>query len=824
MNAEFLAGSGTNTGLGNQNIWANGQRDTSNSFTLNAVSGNNLFNGKSSSQVAENRFLLNTGQNSLQHAGGDTQTSTSVYDAIGQGMPTPAQETLQEVRVNAAQYDASQGGSSGAQIALITRSGTNAFHGQAYEYFQNNAMNAAPFFRNADSAIPLSDKVPSLHYNRFGVTLGGPVIKDKVFFFGSYQGVRDHDSIGSSSLTTVPQHLTDDRSAAAIAEVVQQDFGKTLAPSDVNPAALKLLNYKVNGQYLIPTPTVTDPATAGKLGYNALVAGVPTTFKSDQMNGNVDWNPSDKDRFSGKYFYSNNPGTNPFAQSSSLGFGQTLEAGSQVASLDNTYVVTPNLVWEQRLGFSRQRAFATMDQALTPADAGIDIFGLTRFPSLTIYQADGSLRKSFVIGPKNNFGNAGVYQNRATWGTSATWTTGRHNLTFGFQMDYVQLNVVNLNNQVASIESQTFADFAAGTPLNQQYSFYFNGASNRYYRAWQSGAYINDNYKLKSNLTLNLGLRWDYNGPFAEKYGRLANFFPDKYQYDAATDTITSAGVLVAANNATLGTSGTPDSTINGRQWGFAPRLGIAWSPTAVKNLTVRAGFGLFYDRGEFFTYLSPGAGRGFSGPFGVTLQLPFTAQIGASSTGTLDSPFGSQPPPPPSNANAITELLPNMAQLSKGAAPYLFGGYDPSNVLPYTETWNVDLQYQFANSWLMSLGYVGNHGVHQILPMPFNQPGLASASNPINGQTVSYGFNMTPDETISTYEGGNSDLRVPYIGYSSNSVLYESNGISTYNALQVGMRKRLSPTVCSLPRLTPGRTRWTSRAPWACSSTGTTR
>lgn len=109
VNAEFLAGSGTNSGLGNQNIWANGQRDTSNSFTVNAVSGNNLFNGKSSSQVAENRFLLNTGQNSLQHAGGDTQTSTSVYDAIGQGMPTPAPETLEELRVNTTQYRARNG-------------------------------------------------------------------------------------------------------------------------------------------------------------------------------------------------------------------------------------------------------------------------------------------------------------------------------------------------------------------------------------------------------------------------------------------------------------------------------------------------------------------------------------------------------------------------------------------------------------------------------------------------------------------------------------------------------------------------------------------
>lgn len=587
--------------------------------------------------------------------------------------------------------------------------------------------------------------------------------------------------------------MTDDRGAAAIANVVQRDFGQTVAASRISPAALKLLNYKFGGRYLIPSVSVTDPGAAARLNYNALVTGVPTVFTADQGNGDVDWNPGDKDRLAVKYFISDNPGTNPFAQSSTIGFPQTLRAGSQVASVDNTYVVRPNFVWEQRAGFARQRAFSTTAQALSPSDAGIDIFGATRFPSLTIYQSDGSLRNSFVLGPKNNFGNAGVFQNRFSGSSSATWTAGRHSLTFGFQMDYVQLNVVNQSNQVASLESQTFADFAVGTPLNQQYSYYFNGASNRYYRAFQSGAYVSDNYKIKSNLSLNAGARYEFNGPFTEKYGRLTNFFPDKYRYDAASDTIVNAGVLVAGNNATLGAKGTPDSTLTGRQWGLAPRIGLAWSPSLVKNLTVRTGFGLFYDRGEFFTYLSPGAGRGFSGPFGVTLQLPFTAQVGADSTGTLDRPFGSAPPPVPNNANAITALLPNVAQLKTGAAPYLFGGYDPRNKLPYTETWNADLQYELANSWLLTLGYVGNHGVHQILPIPFNQPGIATASNPLNGQTSSYGFNITPDENVRTNEGGNTDLRVPYLGYSSNSVLYQANGISTYNALQAGLRKHLS-------------------------------
>lgn len=793
VNADFLAGSGTNAGLGNQNIWSNGQRDTSNSFSINAVSANNLFNGKSSSQVSESRFTLNTGSFTVSHAGGDVQTSTSVYNAIGQGLPTPAQESIEELRVNTAQYDASQGGSSGAQIALITRSGGNQLHGQVYEYVQNKVLNAAPFFRNADSTISAHDKVPTLHYNRFGATLGGPVIKDKIFFFGSYQGVRDTDGLGSNSYATVPAHLTDDRSPAALSAVAQQDFNQTIASSAIDPVAQKLLNFKVNGHYLIPSPTITDPKVAAQLNYNTLITGPPSTFSQDQANANVDWNFSPADRFSAKYFRSDNPGVSPFGQATVVGFPQSLQAGSDVVSLNNTYVVRPNLTWEQRAGFIRQRAFSTTAQSLTPAEAGISLFGSDRFPSLTIFQADGSLRNSIIVGPRNSFGNVGAFQNRFTWSSNANWVAGRHTLYFGFSMDDTQLNIINQSNQVATMESQTFADFLRGSPLNTSFSYFFNGTSNRYYRAWQAGAFVQDNIKVARNLSVSVGLRYDFNGPFSEKYGRLANFHPDQYKYDPATDKVLSSGIVVAGNNSTLGTNGISNSTLTGRQWGLAPRIGVAWNPSMLKNVTIRAGAGIYYDRGEFFTYLSPGSGRGFNGPFGVTLQLPFVAQIAATSISTLDVPFGSAPPPPPNNPNAITALLPNAASVKTGAASYLFGGYDPRNALPYTENWSLNLQWQARNSWLFSLGYVGNHGVHQILPIPFNQPGIATASNPINGETSSYGFNMLPTETLKTSDGGNTDLRVPFLGYSSNNVFYEAIGVSTYNSLQLGVRKQLS-------------------------------
>src|ERR1700739_1747415 len=173
-NADFLGGAGTNAGLGNQNIFANGQRDTSNSLSFNAVTANNLFNGLTSSSIGESRFVLNTNEQFL--AGGQLQTNTSVFDAIGQGLPTPPAETIEEIHVNTSLYDASQGANSGAHIAVATKSGTNDYHGQAYEYHQTSGWDANQFFLNQAGIAR-----PPLHRNTFGATLGGPIMHNKLF-------------------------------------------------------------------------------------------------------------------------------------------------------------------------------------------------------------------------------------------------------------------------------------------------------------------------------------------------------------------------------------------------------------------------------------------------------------------------------------------------------------------------------------------------------------------------------------------------------------------------------------------------------------------
>lgn len=820
VNADPLSGSGTNSGLGNQNIFANGQRDTSNSFSFNSVTSNNLFNGLSSSSISESRFILNTNEQFL--AGGQIQTNTSVFDAIGQGMPAPPPETIEELHVNTSMYDASQGSSSGAHVAVATKSGTNDLHGGVYEYHQTDAWDANQFFLNAADIAR-----PPLHRNTFGGTLGGPILKNKFFFFGSYQGQRVTDATnGSTEVANVPAGLTSDRSATTLAALA----GVPVA--NVDPVALAILNAKTaNGQFIVPPQNITDPNQIQVLGGNAIESGPPSTFKADQVNGNVDYLFSTKDRLAGKYYFQNDPSTSPFAVSQVPGFPQSLKAGSQVFSLDNTISLTSNTTWEQTIGFIRQLANASTSQALTPSDVKVNVLGGQFFPGFTISNAGSGNFNELRIGPANNFANAGVFQNHFQAGTTYNWVHGRHTVSFGFSGDYGQLNVLNHENQVASFTFRNFANFLTGNMGGRNGGGQLlDGETNRYYHAHQEGLYVQDSFKLKSNLTITAGLRWDHDGALTEKYGRLTNFYPQNYSYSLSTDTISNIGLVVAGNNKQFCASASPfcvnNSTLTGRQWLYEPRIGVAWSPNFVKNFVIRAGYGLYADRGEFFTELSPSAGLGISGPFGVTAEQPFTIPVSSSCKGVLclsNNPFGTAPlPAPPSNFSGVAALVHNQAGLSGCAEPvtptcapmgtplfaFLFGGYDPRNTLPYSENWTMDVQWQPRSTLLLDVGYVGNHGLHELLPIPFNQPGLATPSNPINGQIYSYGYQATDADggsgtqlteqvatTIGEFTGadGNTALRVPFIGYNPNSNFWEAEGISNYNALQVGFKKLLS-------------------------------
>lgn len=867
VNAELPGGTGVNSGLGNQPIWANGQRDTSNSFLVNGVDASNLFNGKSTSQVASARIVNNTGvANAASTSAAPIQSTASVYLAIGQAIPTPAPETVEEVRVNTSMYDAQQGSTSGAHIDMSTAGGTNVIHGGAYIHRGTDWLNAAPFFYKQDPNLPSNDKVPQMHRYTLGGTLGGPLIKDKLFGYVAFQHVHDSDQeiglgrllvpadFNPTFLTNAPgcgtTNRTDPVFAQCLAAISNDEWGTSISAANVSPVALSLFQAQLpNGQYLVPfsdgvTPTPVFPE-------NAISPGT-AYFTSNQAVANLDWNRNSKNTISAKYYYQHDPTVAPYAYSSVPGFPQFLDAGSQVASLTNTQSIRPNLSITEVIGILREKAYSTIGQPFTPQQLGINTFGSPYFPGITIADPlglgnpaanpEGISNQQFL-----NFGQGsasqgaftGVFQNRIMPSANAIWMKGRNTITFGGSYAYTQLNARDQRTNQGIVSTADFSQFIQGI-VNTNDDFtttkFLQGNANRYFRAGQVGMYVQDKFQFRSNLSMTAGLRFDWNGGLTEKYGRIFNFDPSLYNYDGATDTIASNGFIIAGNNKLFPTKGVSDTTLTGRQWGLAPRLGLAWSPRKFNDkLVVRTGTGLYYDRGELFTYLSPGYAEGVinGGPFGVNQTPPYvnaySCQNDPNATITyylgyvptcpapeysLSSPWGPTPGPVPTgNPADITNYLPNEADIVNGAELFSFATYNRANKLPYTINYTLDIQWQPRNDLAFDIGYVGNVGRHEVIPIPFNQPGIATPTNIIHpdapypqsytyGYTVQSGSNCSPDcpitlpngqPMLADYEGGNVDLRVPYIGYSAESEAYKAAGVSAYNALQAHVEKRLS-------------------------------
>jgi len=865
VSAELNGGTGVNSGLGNAPIWANGQRDTSNTFLLNGVDASNLFNGKSTSQVGSARVVENAGGGN-NGAGGVIQSSASVYLSIGNAIPSPAPETIEEVRVNASMYDAQQGSTAGAHLDMSTKSGSNALHGNAYIHRGTSWLNAAPFFFNQDPDIPANQKVPQLHRYVAGGTAGGALIKDKLFGFIGYQHLHVSDQEIGYSRFSVPVGLSDDRSADALASLANAGWGTSLTGADLNsPAnpgssvAYNLMNQPAvageNGKWLIPNPsgvaTVDHP-------YNVSLPGT-AYFIADQLVGDLDWNAGAKDTLALKYYYQHDPTTAPYAFSNVPGFDQHMDAGSQVFSINNVNVLRPNLSVTETLGVIREKIYSTNDQPFGLNAVGVNNLGSNYYSGVSIVDILGSNTPSGTaiqtlnIGPGSNQSSlTGVFQNRLMPSGNGIWTLGNHTLAFGGSWSHTQLNPRDRRPGVAgTTASPDFSEFVQGlvtTNEDFQTTTFLQGNGDRYYRADQTGLYLQDKYQIRPNLSLTAGVRWDLNGGLSEKYGHIYNFDPSLYDAGTAGDptnpsgTFNSNGYVVAKNN--------NDTTLSGRQWGIGPRLGFAWSPEKFNNkVVVRSGSGFYYDRGELFTYFSPGyaAGEVHGGPFGVSQTQPFVNAQTCSNLqpnlyngyipvcdpayANLSEPWGATlGPAPTGKASDITQYLPNANAVAAGAIPFTMGAYDPKNKLPYSINYTLDVQWQPRADVAVEVGYVGNLGRHQVIPIPFNQSQIATPSAPIRGQNYSYGYtvvdsNYTPltlaDGTsyLTTYEGGNVDLRVPYVGYSSESIDFRAAGISMYNALQVHVDTACRPAPLTLTPTPP-----TNRAPWASSITATTR
>ena len=690
VSAELPGGTGVNSGLGNAPIWANGQRDTSNTFLLNGVDASNLFNGKSTSQVASFRVINNTGSGNST-AGGIIQSSASIYLSIGNAIPSPAPETIEEVRVNASMYDAQQGSTAGAHLDLSTKSGANAFHGSAYLHRGTNWLNAAPFFFNNDPDIPANQKVPELHRVIVGGTGGGALIKDKLFGFIAYQHLHVSDQEIGYSRFSVPVGLNDDRSANGLANVANEGWGSSLTGNDLNNNALNpgsgvaynLLNAPANagepGKWLIPNPTgvasVAHP-------YNVSLPGT-AYFLGDQAVADLDWNASRNDTLALKYYYQHDPTTAPYAYSNVPGWAQHLDAGSQVFSINNVNIVKSNLSVTETLGFDREKIYSTNEQPFSAASMGVNNLGSTYYAGVTIVDILGSNTPTSLqtlnIGPGSNQGSlTGVFQNRWMPSANAIWTLGKHTVATGGSWAHTQLNPRDRRPGVAGTTSSAdFSQFVQGlVTTNDDFNVttFLQGNGDRYYRTNQTGLYLQDKYQVLPNLSLTAGIRYDHNGAFSEKYGRLYNFDPSLFDAGTANDPSNPSGVI--ANNGYVIAHDSNDTTLTGRQWGIAPRVGFAWAPQHFANkIVIRGGTGIYYDRGELFSYFSPGYAAGLveGGPFGVAQAPPFvnsqtcnTADLSyyngyiptcAPTDANLSMPWGSSlGPAPTGKASDITQ------------------------------------------------------------------------------------------------------------------------------------------------------------------------
>ncbi len=935
VDAELPGGTGADSGLGNAPIWANGQRDTSNAFLVNGVDASNLFNGKSTSEVDSFRVSNNTGQ-ANNAAGGVVPSAASVYLSIGNAIPTPAPETIAEVRVNASMYDAQQGSDSGAHIDMSTKSGTNQFHGGVYAHRGTNWINAAPFFFKKDNNIPASDKNPQLHRYNLGGDIGGPIIKDKLFGFVGYQHLHISDQETGDELLDVPPGLSP--TSRGVANLIQsancnwttnigfeqsQGFdptnGATYNPSSgcytggtyngfgpgSNPVAYDLLTAPSlpgePGNYLVPSalptasPNVYSP-------YNAFLPGT-SRFISDQGVADLDWNVSSKDILAVKYYYQHDPSSSPYAYSNVPGFDAHMDTGSQLGSINNVQTIGSTLSISETVGVLREKVYATNDQPWAPGQTGTPAAGMTSafgkyFPGFTINDALGDqfdsstgplyglTAPSLSIGPDAEYqgANTGVFQNRIMPSGTAIWTKGRHSLAFGGSWSYTQMNLRDRRTGTGNVASPDYVAFLDNwvTPYSTQNftaSTYLQGNANRYYRANETGLFAQDKFQVTPTLSITAGLRYDWNGGLTEKNGDLFNFDPgtspdscsistsdpNAYSYCVASDKVVSSGFIIAGNNAN-GTKGVSKTTLTGRQWGIAPRVGFAWQPSNFHSkFVVRGGGGLYYDRGELFTYLSPGfaAGEVQGGPFGIMQSPPFVTQqhcpysssfqtntfaeatflylnyipiCGGNyftpPTGgdyTLSTPWGPTLGAGPSNPKAsdVTNYLPNAAAIVDGTVtggpvtagnaqqPFILGVYNRANKLPYSINYTLNIQYQPRNDLMIEFGYVGNLGRHQVIPVPFNQARIATPSNVLLSggpypQSYSYGYTVYDPSAFypicvnndpscaygpmqNNFEGGNVDLRVPYIGYSSESESYTAAGIAAYNALTSHLEKRLS-------------------------------
>jgi hypothetical protein len=671
-----------NPGIVNFTSLKTGGTGISNSTTANnfAVSGN---------RPQQNLFLLNgveyTGaaENNMQPGG--TSGMLLGVDAV------------REFNVLRDSYGAEFGKHPGGQVVILTQSGSNEWHGAAFEFLRNNALDAPNFFDQGDA--------PPFQRNQFGSSMGGPLQRDKTFLFANYEGFRQH--LHQTSAAFVPDPTS---RASAV------------------PSVQPLLN-------LWPTP----PAGAPDFSGIAEVFSSPLqTIREDFGTVRVDHTFSSRDTFSG--IYTIDDGDDFTATPSNPYSSDVVAMREQVLSFEETHVFSPSLVNTARFGFSRAAYFFTGGP--TPGTPAASVPGfLVGLPVGAVVvggSAASNPQAQIGLAGSNNGSNLTIARNIYTYEDHLTMTRGRHQLEFGGWFQQFQSNETIALSQFGQATFTSLQTFLKGTIS----SFLFDPAPTELnWRSLFGAGFVQDTFRIRPRLTVTLGFRGEFSTGWNEAHSRASNY-------------TFSNGII--STDPRIGTS---LFTVNNANFLPQPRVAVAWSPFSDRTV-IRAGFGMYNDLQDALGYRADQ-----NAPFNPTYTTPLAVS---------QLPINPGGPFP-----ATVKLIP--------------GGVQPDMKTPTLISYSLRVQQQLSPNTSLTVGYVGSHGYHEIIGIDANEPfpvicpaAPCPATYPatfpagIAGTPVPAGTDFVPTTTKAN----------PAL---ANTWTYFSEGVSSYNALQVDLNRRFS-------------------------------
>jgi hypothetical protein len=699
-----------------------------------------------------------TTSNSLQFNGVDATNLLTNEGSLTENI-APALETIQEVKLQTSLYDASTGRNGGGNFQIITRGGSNEVHGSAYWYNQNENLNANDFFFNRDGI----DK-PAARRNEGGFTFGAPLKKDKAFLFAGYQRTEARTAYvpTGSSLSDLPLALgaiSGDRTAANLAAAFNAANGRNqdadpandviLSEAQISPIAVNIFNLRnpATGGFVIPAPDSSTATSTDGFG-NPLVRVRqvwPSEFEQDQSTLRNDLNISERNRLNAVFLFSNFPSLDSFPDPSSLASPFVLKRGNRARTLSigDTHVFNERLLNEARFGFlwlDNTRALDDPFLALTNDSIGVPN------PATLFDDSPATERLGHYVfrGPRFSFGGPNDSFNKRKQlsynvADTLSYTRGKHAFRFG-----AEFRRHNVKNNLPEEQATEFEKFSSFTQLlrglaqeaDTQY-----GITEKEFNANDVAWFVADDWKVTQNLTLNLGVRWDWFGWPIEKNGWFGNFDPTiadtEYPINGfmVPSNITSTGIS-SVDGAVLATPVASNKhTLRGQDLNnLQPRFGFAWRPLKSDRLVLRGGYGIFYDRpsGAFintvfsnYPFLREVEVTAPSGavplatafsqqptdlsfdqwlPMRVTFESPGSASGNyrvRDNTGVLFGADGSNNPP----CESFAVCPGNIAETLE------FRAIDRDLRTPYIQQWNFGIQTEISKNTMWEVRYAGTKG-----------------------------------------------------------------------------------------------------------------